>query len=272
MPCGGEIGPAARRGPASATGLATQKGSARLQVLYVRTYVCKHVRRAVREVSHRWVVVLGGSDATRARGGRRMFGALSAPLLLHALVPSPTRTLPQHSVPHITRTQSRRSPLHRRHQPVRLALGEDDDEDISEGWRPEVELARYRLEGRAQSDSLSESEDLSNPDTWAAQAGLLKERTKRVGAAEKKGKRNQRKDAIDAVGGLAFGAAFLGASWAVKEELLSAEAALGGIAARSKCPFGRTPSRLLRLLRGSRATGRPALPQVIELAAHSHRL
>ena len=111
-----------------------------------------------------------------------------------------------------------------------------------------------------------------SPRTWAAQAGLLKERTKRVGAAEKKGKRNQRKDAIDAVGGLAFGAAFLGASWAVKEELLSAEAALGGIAARSKCPFGRTPSRLLRLLRGSRATGRPALPQVIELAAHSHRL
>ena len=32
LPCGGEIGPAARRGPA--TGLATQKGSARLQVLY----------------------------------------------------------------------------------------------------------------------------------------------------------------------------------------------------------------------------------------------
>ena len=187
-----------------------------------------------------------------------MYGALSAPLPLHALVPSPTRTLLQHSVPHITRTQSRRSPVHRRLQPVRLALGEDDDEDISQGWRPEVELARYRLEGRAQSDSLSESEDLSDPDTWAAQTGLLKERTKRVGAAEEKGKRGQRKDAIDAVGGLAFGAAFLGASWAVKEELLSAEAALGGIAARSKCPFGRTPSRPLRLLGGSRSTGRPA--------------
>ena len=35
LPCGGEIGPAARRGPAlTSSGPATQKGSARLQVLY----------------------------------------------------------------------------------------------------------------------------------------------------------------------------------------------------------------------------------------------
>jgi len=166
----------------------------------------------------------------------------------------------------------------RRHQPVMRAgaPGEDEDEDgedISEGWRPELELARYRLEGRAQSDTLPESEDLSDPDTWAVQTGLLKERTKRIGAAEEKGKRNKRKDAIDAVGGLAFGAAFLGASWAVKEELISAEAALSGIAAPSKCPFGKTPSRLLLLLRGGgkRATGRPATASGARASCHQSR-
>ena len=61
--------------------------------------------------------------------------------------------------------------------------GEDDDalgEEGEEGWRPELELARYRLEGRAQSDSLSESEDLSDPDTWAVQTGLLKESSKQA--------------------------------------------------------------------------------------------
>jgi hypothetical protein len=201
--------------------------------------------------------------------------AALAPLLLHALVPSPRRTLSQHSVPPLITRTLRRSPMLRRHQPVMRAgaPGEDEDEDgedISEGWRPELELARYRLEGRAQSDTLSESEDLSDPDTWAVQTGLLKERTKRIGAAEEKGKRNKRKDAIDAVGGLAFGAAFLGASWAVKEELISAEAALSGIAAPSKCPFGKTPSRLLLLLRGgggSGPRGAQPLPRVLELAA-----
>ena len=109
--------------------------------------------------------------------------------------------------------------------------GPETGEDGAEGWQPELELARYRLEGRAQSDSLSEpTPSLSDPDTWAAQSGVLKERGKRMAAAEARGKRNKRKDLIDAAGGLSFGATMLGANWAVKEQLLSAESALGGIA------------------------------------------
>ena len=120
---------------------------------------------------------------------------------------SATSPLPQM---HLTRTLPRRSAAPRRHQPAMSARapGEDDEdgEDISEGWRPEVELARLRLES-----VLSESgEDLSDPDTWAAQTGLLKQRAKRVGEAEERGKRNRRKEVVDAVGGLAFGAAWLG--------------------------------------------------------------
>ena len=117
-----------------------------------------------------------------------------------------TSPLPQM---HLTRTLPRRSAVPRRHQPAMSARapGEDDEdgEDISEGWRPEVELARLRLES-----VLSESEDLSDPDTWAAQTDLLKQRAKRVGEAEERGKRNRRKEVVDAVGGLAFGAAWLG--------------------------------------------------------------
>ena len=109
---------------------------------------------------------------------------------------SATSPLPQM---HLTRTLPRRSAVHRRYQPAMSARapGEDDEdgEDISEGWRPEVELARLRLES-----VLSESEDLSDPDTWAAQTDLLKQRAKR----------NRRKEVVDAVGGLAFGAAWLG--------------------------------------------------------------
>jgi hypothetical protein len=118
-----------------------------------------------------------------------------------------TSPLPQM---HVTQTLPRRSAEHRRHQPAMSARapGEDgeDGEDISsEGWRPEVELARYRLES-----VLSESEDLSDPATWAAQTNLLKQRAKLLGEAEERGKRNQRKEVVDAVGGLAFGAAWLG--------------------------------------------------------------
>ena len=138
--------------------------------------------------------------------------------------------------PHITRAL-RHSPVHRSHHPVMSAAepgedGPETGEDGAEGsWQPELELARYRLEGRAQSDSLSEpTPSLSDPDTWAAQSGVLKERGKRMAAAEARGKRNKRKDLIDAAGGLSFGATMLGANWAVKEQLLSAESALGGIA------------------------------------------
>ena len=130
------------------------------------------------------------SCANHARGAPGdMHAAALAPLLLHALVPSPTRPLPQHSVPRITRPLPRRiPPVHRRRPAVMRAGapgedGGDDDalgEEGEEGWRPELELARYRLEGRAQSDSLSESEDLSDPDTWAVQTGLLKERSKQA--------------------------------------------------------------------------------------------
>ena len=133
-------------------------------------------------------------------------GATSPVPQMH-LTPSLITPLPQM---HLTRTLPRRSAVHRRHQPAMSARaqGEDDEdgEDISEGWRPEVELARLRLES-----VLSESgEDLSDPDTWAAQTDLLKQRAARVGEAEERGKRNKRKEVVDAVGGLAFGAAWLG--------------------------------------------------------------
>lgn len=136
--------------------------------------------------------------------------AALAPILLNALVTSPAR----------------RSLVHRTRHAV-MCTGDDPEE----GWQPELELVRYRLEGRAQSDSLSESTtDLSDPETWAAQTGLLKERAKRTAAAEDRGERTKRKDVIDALGGLSFGATMLGANWAVKEELLSADTALASLA------------------------------------------
>jgi len=86
-----------------------------------------------------------------------------------------------------------------------------------------------RLEGRY----LSDATDLSDPDEWAVETELLRKRAGRLAAAEERGKRNRRKDFVDAVGGLSMGAALLGANWAVKEQWLTAEAALGSIAGLS---------------------------------------
>ena len=155
----------------------------------------------------------GGERDRQAHRSDNFARALVATMFALAGARSPqmhvTRTLPTSPLPqmHLTRTLPRRSAVHRCHQPAMSARapGEDDEdgEDISEGWRPEVELARLRLES-----VLSESEDLSDPDTWAAQTDLLKQRAKRVGEAEERGKRNKRKAVVDAVGGLAFGAAW----------------------------------------------------------------
>ena len=145
----------------------------------------------------------GGERDRQAHRSDNFARALVATMFALAGARSPqmhvTRTLPTSPLPqmHLTRTLPRRSAVHRCHQPAMSARapGEDDEdgEDISEGWRPEVELARLRLES-----VLSESEDLSDPDTWAAQTDLLKQRAKR----------NRRKEVVDAVGGLAFGAAW----------------------------------------------------------------
>jgi hypothetical protein len=86
-------------------------------------------------------------------------------------------------------------------QPVLRAPEPGDDED--DAWQPELELERMRLEGRI---LWTDEDDLSDPETWAAETDVLKARAERLAAAEERSRRHKRRDVIDAVGGLSMGA------------------------------------------------------------------
>ena len=85
-------------------------------------------------------------------------------------------------------------------QPVLRAPEPGDDED--DAWQPELELERMRLEGRI---LWTDEDDLSDPETWAAETDVLKARAERLAAAEERSRRHKRRDVIDAVGGLSMG-------------------------------------------------------------------
>ena len=85
-------------------------------------------------------------------------------------------------------------------QPVLRAPEPGDDED--DAWQPELELERMRLEGRI---LWTDEDDLSDPETWAAETDALKARAERLAAAEERSRRHKRRDVIDAVGGLSMG-------------------------------------------------------------------
>ena len=79
----------------------------------------------------------------------------------------------------------------------------------------------------------SADEDLSDPSVWKAETDVLSRRAENIEAAQQREQRQVQKERMDLLGGLAMGAALLGAHWAAKQEVASAEVALGAFAGLS---------------------------------------
>jgi proline iminopeptidase len=123
--------------------------------------------------------------------------------------------------------------------------GDAEDGDATSGLSDvlddlEIELQRVQLQMREAEDSLTGDLDLDDSATWAAETELLRARTakSKAGAIEAARKEKYPLTGTALYGGVLLVAAVLGAQYAVKEGLVSAELSLVALALVSSALAG----------------------------------